>query len=83
MEKSHAEWIAEAIIQTDIGGASVQVYSGRGMYGKKTHAVVTDVRIADILRCCIMSANESPELVPEVEDEEWQQDEMGLGIVIY
>lgn len=85
MKTSTAEAIYNAGQQADIEVEIRHDYSGRGMYGKQTAAVVLDntadlyVLVAHATKVAIENAG----FDDFVEDLNWRMDSMGKGIVVY
>lgn len=85
--------VAELIIEgAEVDGVDLRLrddYSGRGMFGEKTHAIVCD-RLNEFLVALATTAGELG-LAGKDEDleqitlacQDLRQDQMGLGIVLY
>ncbi|MDF7826969.1 hypothetical protein P4B35_23295 [Pontiellaceae bacterium B12227] len=59
-------------------------YSGRGMFGKETAAIVTDDSAA-ILQTVVSIAKEDPEALEEFQEDDFRfrQDSLGRDSIIY
>jgi hypothetical protein len=85
MTKEQAEFFKQAIINDDLETENDIIrenYSGRGMYGKTTFAVVVD-SVCDLVSALLRQAQEDPESIPDVSTFTLRQDNMGLGVVLY
>ncbi len=84
MTFEEAKWIVAAIQESGHEANVESEYSGRGMYGAKTHAVVTDAHIGTVLSAVMDYVREEPlDDIPISSDDGYSWDQMGLGIVIY
>jgi len=83
MIKEHAEFFKEALDNDGVYPIEIRDnYSGRGMYGKTTFAVVVD-SVCDLIPALLRQAQEDPESIPDVSTFTLRQDNMGLGVVLY
>jgi hypothetical protein len=76
MMKAH---IAELLL-AELPDGEIQRYSGRGMYGNETTAIVTSVR--DLRPAWEAVCRDHPELTPDVYDN-IRSDNMGMDYVWY
>lgn len=87
MTKDQAAFLHKAMVSDGMNSSILSDYSGRGMYGDKTHAIVCD-DIVDILGPALRVAFELQELegmddMPDFDDFDPSVDSMGTGCVIY
>lgn len=85
MTKEQANFFKEALVNDDLETENDIIrenYSGRGMYGKTTFAIVTD-SVSDLIPALLRQAQEDPESMPDFSTFVLRQDNMGLGIVLY
>jgi len=83
MTKEQANFFKDALDNDDIYPVEIRDnYSGRGMYGKTTFAIVTD-SVSDLIPALLRQAQEDPESMPDFSIFKLRQDNMGLGVVLY
>jgi len=83
MIKEHANFFKEALDNDGVSPVEIRDgYSGRGMYGEQTFAIVVD-DVCDLIPALLRQAQEDPESVPDFSLFKLRQDSMGLGIVLY
>ena len=88
MDQKIAEAIVEACETEGVEASLRDDYSGRGMYGKTTHAVAVNGSLASVLMAVI---NQADQFVYQEEDfaeakffmRGLNQDSLGLGVIIY
>lgn len=88
MELGVASVIVSAINESGLGEASIyKDYSGRGMGGRTTTAVSTDISMSGVLAVVmeyvIDNPEESEEIVEDIPMSGFCQDSLGKGMVIY
>jgi hypothetical protein len=86
MTEEQAKFFEEALDHDGVTPVEIRDdYSGRGMYGKTTYAVVVDSACDLIPSLLRHAAHNYVEVVAEgiFDDFELRQDDMGLGIVLY
>ena len=87
MTENQAQFISACL--NEVGyESSTRTYSGRGMYGDSTHAVVTSASLGQILAevmvaCSYLNHDEAVEAELLDLQEEIRIDSMGLGVVLY
>lgn len=85
MTKGQAEFFKNAAEEVGLDIEVRDDYSGRGMYGKITHAIVAD-SLCDLIPALLCHAAYDYVAVVEdglFDDFKLRQDNMGLGIVLY
>ena len=86
MEIKLARDIVEALNERGFDAGCRENYSGRGMYGRETAAIICECSIGDMLAAVIENADLFVNTVGEPLYEYVDQirnDNMGLGMVIY
>jgi len=86
MTKEQAEFFINALEYNGIEAELREDYSGRGMYGKTTFAVVTEkthLIISAILRYLPNLEPEEYVELPDFSNFTLKQDSMGLGVILY
>jgi hypothetical protein len=85
MIKELAEAIRDALEWDSLEAYVDEGYSGRGMYGAKTHAVVTDATFGQIVQAITGNAflfvREEGGMITQ--DQTIRHDSMGKGLVLY
>jgi len=85
MTKRQAEFFKNAAEEVGLDIEVRDEYSGRGMYGKTTYAIITD-SITDLIPALLChAAYDYVDIVADglFDNFKLRQDSMGLGIVLY
>lgn len=86
MDMELAEMIIEAMENNGLTGELRSDYSGRGMYGKSTHGIVTECGIGEVTAAVINNADifvEDEEPIFDKFIELIRSDSMGLSDILY
>lgn len=89
MTREQAEFLADALRDDGLEVELRESYSGRGMCGRETFAVVADGLgdadgLGGILRAALRAARDDPDEIPDFDNFSPSVDSMGRGsIVVY
>ncbi len=82
MTKERAEFLVDAMQEEGLGAELREGYSGRGMCGRETFAVVAD-SLGDMLGAALRAASSDPDAIPDFDSFSPAVDSMGRRIVVY
>lgn len=89
MKLKEVMFLRDAIAHSDPGARCYveENYSGRGMMGQSTYALVFDGRLGGVLTCVVQYLKDCPEKLagaPDFDGCQWRQDSIGRdSIVLY